>query len=132
MASYLRRRKFLAPLGGAASEWPLATSALQPERVGRISMSLPFTRDNLAAPAPIWELFQELEPHVTGEIERAVAAFARGSNGRLILVGSAFAQLHHDLIVTPAPRVLSTKHQRWARAAGENHRPVHPRTGGIP
>ena len=39
-----------------------------------------------------------------GEIERAVAAFARSSNGGLILTGSAFANVHRDLIVSLAAR----------------------------
>jgi putative ABC transport system substrate-binding protein len=38
-----------------------------------------------------------------GQIERAVAAFARGSNGGLI-VTSTFAQIHRELIVTLAAR----------------------------
>ena len=39
-----------------------------------------------------------------GEIERAVAAFARSPNGGLILTGSALAIVHRDLIVTLAGR----------------------------
>jgi putative tryptophan/tyrosine transport system substrate-binding protein len=39
-----------------------------------------------------------------GEIERAVAAFARGSNGGLIVTGSSSAFVHRDLIVTLAAR----------------------------
>jgi putative ABC transport system substrate-binding protein len=39
-----------------------------------------------------------------GEIERAVTAFARGSNGGLIVTGSALAALHRDLIITLAAR----------------------------
>ena len=39
-----------------------------------------------------------------GEIERAVAAFARSPNGGLIVTAGAAAQLHLDLIVTLAAR----------------------------
>ena len=39
-----------------------------------------------------------------GEIERALAAFARSSNGGLILTGSALALIHRHLIVTLAAR----------------------------
>ena len=39
-----------------------------------------------------------------GEIERAVTAFARGSNGGLIVTPSALAFVHRDLIVTLAAR----------------------------
>jgi len=39
-----------------------------------------------------------------GEIERAVAAFARSPNGGMILTGSALAIVHRDLIITLAAR----------------------------
>ena len=39
-----------------------------------------------------------------GEIERAVAAFARSPNGGLIVVAGAALQLHRDLIITLAAR----------------------------
>ena len=38
------------------------------------------------------------------DIERAVAAFARGANDGLIVTGSGLAELHRDLIVTLAAR----------------------------
>jgi putative tryptophan/tyrosine transport system substrate-binding protein len=39
-----------------------------------------------------------------GEIERAVGAFARGSNGGLIVTASGLANVHRDLIITLAAR----------------------------
>jgi putative ABC transport system substrate-binding protein len=39
-----------------------------------------------------------------GEIERDIAAFARSSNGGLIVTGSALVQLHRNLIITLAAR----------------------------
>ena len=39
-----------------------------------------------------------------GEIERAVAAFARGPNGGLIVTASASAIVHRDLIIALAAR----------------------------
>ncbi len=39
-----------------------------------------------------------------GEIERAVTAFARGSNGGLIVTGTALAFVHRDLIISLASR----------------------------
>jgi putative tryptophan/tyrosine transport system substrate-binding protein len=60
---------------------------------------------NIQAVAP--SLRMEVSPvnvRDTGEIERAVAVFARSPNGGLIVTGSALAQLHRDLIVTLASR----------------------------
>ena len=39
-----------------------------------------------------------------GEIERAVAAFARTPNGGLIMTTSGLTQTHRDLIITLAAR----------------------------
>jgi putative ABC transport system substrate-binding protein len=39
-----------------------------------------------------------------GEIERGLTAFARGSNGGMIITGSAPAAVHRDLIITLAAR----------------------------
>ena len=59
----------------------------------------------LQSAAPLFGV--ELSPvnmRDAGEIERAVTAFARTSNGGMILVGSALAVVHRDLIVTLAAR----------------------------
>jgi putative tryptophan/tyrosine transport system substrate-binding protein len=40
----------------------------------------------------------------SGEIERAVAAFARGANGGLIVTGSPLATVHRELITALAAR----------------------------
>ena len=39
-----------------------------------------------------------------GEIERDITAFARGSNGGLIVTGGAFAAVHRKLIIALAAR----------------------------
>src|SRR5215470_5035474 len=45
MASYIRRRKFLATLGCAAAAWPLAARAQQRERMRRIGVLMPYAND---------------------------------------------------------------------------------------
>jgi putative tryptophan/tyrosine transport system substrate-binding protein len=55
-----------------------------------------------------------------GDIERAVAGFARASNGGLILTGSALAGLHRDLIITLTARhkLPAVYFERFYVAAG--------------
>ena len=55
-----------------------------------------------------------------GEIERAVAAFARSPNGGLIVTASALAIVHRDLIVTLAARhkLPAVYYDRFFVAAG--------------
>jgi putative tryptophan/tyrosine transport system substrate-binding protein len=59
--------------------------------------------------AVIQTVAQSLRMEVTpvdvhGEIERAVTAFARGSNGGLIVTSSTLAQIRRELIITLAAR----------------------------
>jgi len=45
MASHIRRRKFLAALGGAAAAWPLAARTQQGDRMRRIGVLSGTDRD---------------------------------------------------------------------------------------
>jgi putative ABC transport system substrate-binding protein len=69
----------------------------------------------IAAGLGVWAAIQSVSPSVAievspvnmtdaGEIERAVASFARGRNGGLIVTGSALTLLHRDLIIALAAR----------------------------
>ena len=55
-----------------------------------------------------------------GEIERAVAVFARSANGGLIVTGSNLVTLHRDLIITLAIRhkLPAVYYERFFVAAG--------------
>jgi ABC-type uncharacterized transport system substrate-binding protein len=56
----------------------------------------------------------------TAELENAIASFARGSNGGLIVTGSALAVVHRDLIVKLAARykLPAVYYERYFVAAG--------------
>jgi putative tryptophan/tyrosine transport system substrate-binding protein len=69
----------------------------------------------IAAGLGMWAAIQSVSPSVAievspinmtdaGEIERAVAAFARGPNGSLIVTGSALTVIHRDHIIALAAR----------------------------
>jgi len=56
----MRRREFIALLGGAAAAWPLAASAQQAERMRRIGILLPATVDNADYQAWVGAFLQAL------------------------------------------------------------------------
>ena len=61
MASYIRRRKFLATLGGAAAAWPLAARAQQRWRVRRMGVLMWQSADDPDAPGRISAFAQGLQ-----------------------------------------------------------------------
>jgi len=69
----------------------------------------------ISAGLGLWAAIQSVSPvvaievtpvniDVADEIERSIAAFARGPNGGLIMTGSALAVVHRDLIIALAAR----------------------------
>src|SRR5437762_1722464 len=58
----MRRREFVALLGGAAAAWPLAARAQQPERMRRIGALLNLAADDPMGQARVAAFVQGLQP----------------------------------------------------------------------
>ena len=57
----MRRREFIALIGGSAVAWPLATRAQQPERMRRIGVLLPAAADDSEFQTRLGAFLQELQ-----------------------------------------------------------------------
>jgi putative ABC transport system substrate-binding protein len=67
-------------------------------------MSLVTPKDKTSIAASLGVAAIPIDVQDAGEIDRALAAFARSANCGLIVTGSATATIHHELIITLAAR----------------------------
>jgi putative tryptophan/tyrosine transport system substrate-binding protein len=105
----LKRREFVALLGGAATAWPLSARAQQPAKlptIGFLGSSTPSATSQLVA--AFVQRLREL-----GRIEgRTVAIeyrWAEGRNERYAEIAAEFVRLRVDVIVTVGAAVLAAK-----------------------
>ena len=102
MASYIRRRKFLATLGGAAVAWPLAARAQQPaSTVRRIGFLLPGVARTPAVRGLLEAFRQGLKEYgwVEGQNIIVEYRFAEGKEDALPAIAAELARLRLDVIV---------------------------------
>jgi putative ABC transport system substrate-binding protein len=102
----MKRREFIALLGGAAAAWPIAARAQQGERVRRIGIltSQPFP--------PFQRFARKLREYgyIDGQNLRFVSRFAEGRDDLYPAMAAELAALPVDLIVTwGTPAALAAK-----------------------
>jgi len=109
MASYIRRRKFLATLGGAAAAWPLAARAQQARKLPTIGFLGPSTPSAWSQwTAAFVQRLRELG-WVEGRTVAIEYRWAEGRSERYIDIAAEFVRLKVDVIVTGGAAVAATK-----------------------
>ena len=109
MATYIRRRKFLAMLGGAAAAWPLAARAQQAAKLPTIG----FLGAGTLSAWSLWVAAFVQRLRELGWIEgRAIAIeyrWAEGRTERYVEIAAEFVHLKVDVIVTVGSAVAAVK-----------------------
>src|SRR5262249_17225601 len=82
MASYIRRRTFLATLLGGAAAWPLVARAQQGERMRRIGMLMAMTADNPES-APRLAAFAQVSSNRVGLSVKTSVSITAGATAML-------------------------------------------------
>jgi len=113
----MRRRDFIAAVGGAAVVWPLAAPAQQAERLRRIGVLLPYAENDSEAKSHLSALTLELERlgWSEGRNIRIDTRFAAGMADQYPALAKELAALQPDVFLsesTPAAGAL----QRETRA----------------
>src|SRR3989442_648975 len=105
----MRRREFIALVGGTAVAWPLTARAQQRGRVATIALLGSSTR---AAWAPWVAAFVQRLPELGWIEDRNIAIeyrWAEGSNERGAAIAAEFARRKVDVIVTTGSSALAVK-----------------------
>src|SRR6516162_6966761 len=101
MSILLRRREFIAGLGGAAA-WPLAARAQQGERVRRIGVLMPFDENEPVAKARLSAFTQALAQlgWTDGRNVRMELRWQGDDSNRIRALAQELVGLQPDVIVT--------------------------------
>ena len=113
MASYIRRRKFLATLLGGAAAWPLAARAQQAERVRRIGLFTNLAADDAESQARNAAFLQALQQlgWTNGANVRIDFRFGAGDAERNRRYASELVALAPDVIVATGSPVVEPLRQ---------------------
>ena len=103
----IRRREFMALLGGAAAAWPMAARAQQPAQIRRVGMLIGYTENDPETQARLAAFRQAFEQlgWKEGRSVRIDYRFAPASPDEARLFAKELVALHPDVLVgnsTPA------------------------------
>jgi putative tryptophan/tyrosine transport system substrate-binding protein len=100
----VKRREFIALLGGGVTAWPLAARAQQTERIRRVGILMPLRESDPESQLRLAAFSQTLRQ--IGWVERQTVAlekrFSDGNPARLRLLATELVQANVDVIVTQA------------------------------
>src|SRR5262249_33014208 len=108
----VKRREFIALLGGAAAAWPLAASAQQTAGIRRVGMLINLSETDLEAQRLVTAFRERLTQlgWVDGRNLRVDYRWAAGDVGRLKAFASELVELSPDILVC----VLQYSRRHWA------------------
>jgi len=123
----MRRRAFIALLGGAAAAWPLAAHAQQGERVRRIGMLLGIAENDLEAQSRIAAFRKGLRDlgWVEGRNVHIDYRFAAGDANRIKAYVAELLTLAPDVFLANSTREdagLDRRDRRDTGGGGRRHR----------
>ena len=101
MTSHIRRRKFLATLGGAVAAWPLAARAQQPGKMPTIGLLGATPSIESQRVAAFVQRLRELA-WIDGRNLSIEYRWAEGRNERYAEIAAELVRLKVDVIVTSA------------------------------
>ena len=104
----MRRREFIAALGGAAA-WPLVARAQQADHMRRVGVLIAFAEDDSEAKARLAALRQALDKHgwSEGRNVRIDARFAAGRADQHHMLAKELVALQPDVILAQSPPIVA-------------------------
>jgi putative ABC transport system substrate-binding protein len=114
MASHIERRKFLVALGGAATAWPLAARAQQPDRVRRIGVLMTLAASDPEAQPRVKAFEQGLQKlgWTEGNRLRIDYRWAGGNAGLIQSYAAEIVGLGPDVILANTTPILAALRQQ--------------------
>src|ERR1700719_1098630 len=106
----MRRREFIAGLGGAAAMWPLAARGQQAERMRRIGVLSAVSPDMYADRLRAFHLGLGESGHIEGQNVAIEYRWAEGQNDRLPALAADLVRRQVTVITTTGtPETLAAK-----------------------